>query len=192
MTLSALELLRQQNTRTVSLLLDGDAVHSVEDGTPGAIPFELVRVNARDIRQDIVYAALGRDGFVRYATWYNAEAQRALAQAQALTRAPSDPPPFDDTPPDDAVWRAHSVAIEAAVMTAVLTHGMRTPSYREAQDILGLYGPALMLELVEWGRPRPRWQPPAPLDEDATPEVRREAEENDASGKSLRGPSVPP
>ncbi|OWL98984.1 hypothetical protein CBQ26_00560 [Deinococcus indicus] len=147
--------LRAQNTRTVHLLADGDTARSVPPGTPGALAFLLARVPARDIRANLLYAALGRDGYYAYANWFNAEAQKALAAAEAASHKPGDPAPFDDTLPDDGEWRAHTVALEIAVEEALLDLGMLSPTFEDAGTILGPYRTALARELVTWGREVP-------------------------------------
>lgn len=154
--------LRQQNTRTVTLLLEGEHARLAPLGTPGGLTFTLARVPARDIRANLLYAALGRDGYVAYAIWYNGQAQQARAAAEESTRKPGDPPPFDDSLPDDAQWRAHTVALEEAVDDAVLERGLLDPPYEAAREVLGPYRTALVREIVQWGREVPEWNPEVP------------------------------
>lgn len=161
-----LELLRQQNTREVWLRLDGDTVHPVPPGTPGAARFVLARVPAREIQSNLLYAALGRDGYVAYASWYNNQAQTERETAEASARKPGDPEPFSDTLPNDAHWRAHSLALETATDDAVLAAGMFEPTFEQAGAMLGPYRSALVRELVQWGRTPPAWSE-QPKDGDA-------------------------
>lgn len=155
MSRAALARLRAKHIRTVHLLEVGDTVQVVPPGTPDADAFTIRRIPAQEIRSDLLYSVLGRDGFVAYATWYNAEGQRHLQTAQANSRKPGDPEPFDDSLPDDATWRATSVALEAAAQVEILTQGMLEPTYDEAASGLGLYGAVLMRELVQWKRQAP-------------------------------------
>lgn len=155
-TLSAL---RAQNTREVWLLAEGDTARTVPPGTPGALRFLLARVAARDIRGNLLYAALGRDGYVAYANWYNAQAQEQRETAEASSRKPGDPEPYQDPLPDDAHWRAHSVALEQAAEEAILELGLLDPPFSEARGALGPYQAPLVLELVHWGRTPPAWTP---------------------------------
>lgn len=173
--MDTLALLVAQNKREVWLLETGDEVQAVPPGTPGALRFVLVRVPARTIRQDLIYAALGRDGYVSYANWCNTQAQRAKDQAEASQRKPGAPQPFDDTPPDDAQWRAHTLALETAVEEALLSVGLEYPKFEEVQGALGLYQSVLVRELVQWGRQVPAWTP-------------KDADTSNSSS----GPSVPP
>ena len=171
MTSDLLALLLGQNTRTVHLRLDGEDVHVVPAGTPGAAIFTLRRVPARDIRSNLLYMVLGKDGYVAYATWYNAQGQAALASAQATARDPNDPIPFDDSPEDDASWRAHTLALETAVEEELLTQGLVLPDGLTAAQVipaLGLYRPVLVRELVQWGRETPE-DPNSPSASSAPP-----------------------
>ncbi|MBB5234475.1 hypothetical protein [Deinococcus budaensis] len=179
-----LALLQQQNSREVWLLLDAATqdVTVVRPGTPGAGRFVITRVPARDIRSNLLYAALGRDGYLAYANWYNSQAQQARAAAEGNTRKADDPEPFDDSLPDDARWRAHTVALEEAVEDAVLAVGLTSPEYGAARSVLGAYRSVLVREIVQWGREPPAWDPPVPPPEEATPEQLAAAEENDLQG----------
>ncbi|CAM3266062.1 DUF4376 domain-containing protein [Deinococcus saxicola] len=153
-TLSAL---MAQNTRTVYLLVDGDgaSAHPVNEGTKDALRFVLARVAAERIRANLLFAALGKDAYVQYAAWYNHQAQAALALAQNNSAKAGDPEPFDDTPPDDPEWRAHSIALEDASEQAVLEVGLLEPLYADAARFLGPYRTALVREIVQWDREAP-------------------------------------
>lgn len=173
--MDTLALLNAQNTREVWLLDEEDAVQVVAPETPGALRFVLARVPARQIRSDLLFAALGKDGFLSYANWRNGQAQQAREQAEASHRKIGDAGPFDDTPPEDAHWRACTVALEAAAEDALLSVGLLEPPYEQARGRLGLYQGVLVRELVQWKREAPAWNP-------------RDAD----SGNSSSGSSVPP
>lgn len=153
-TLSAL---MAQNTRVVWLLAteDGQTARLVPPNTEGALRFVLARVAADRIRANLLFAALGKDAYVQYASWYNQQAQAELQRAQANSAKSGDPTPFDDTPPDDAEWRAYSVALEDASEQAVLEVGLLEPLYADAARFLGPFQTALVREIVQWGREAP-------------------------------------
>lgn len=153
-TLSAL---MAQNTRTVWLLADADGLsaHPVRENTTGALRFVLARVAADRIRANLLFAALGKDAYVQYAAWYNQQARDALNTAQANARKASDPEPFDDTLPDDAEWRAYSIALEDASEQAVLEVGLLEPLYVDAAKFLGPFQTALVRAIVQWDREAP-------------------------------------
>lgn len=179
MTETTAERLRRRNLRDLWLIEENGQVHEVPPGTLDADHFVLARIEARDIRANLLFAALGRDGYVEYATWYQAQAQQALATAQAHTRKPNDPEPFDDTPPDDSRWRAHSIALEQAAEDAILELGLVEPRYEEVADALGPYRAHLVRALVHWTRPPP-------------PDAADRAPEAGGPGNSPSGSSAPP
>ncbi|CAM3667137.1 hypothetical protein [Deinococcus frigens] len=152
-----LNALMAQNTRTVYLLADADGVsaHPVKAGTTGALRFVLARVAADRIRANLLFAALGKDAYVQYAAWYNQQARAALEQAEINSVKAGDPELFDDTLPDDAEWRAYSVALEDASEQAVLEVGLLEPLYVDAAKFLGPYQTALVREIVQWDREAP-------------------------------------
>jgi hypothetical protein len=110
-------------------------------------------VAAREIRTNLLYVALGRDAYVKYAQWYQAEAQKAVAAAEV--RKVGQGEPFDDSPEDDDIWRAHTLALEEAVDEAVLEKGMVQPKYAEVEQGLGPYQRLLVHEIVQWNREDP-------------------------------------
>lgn len=172
--MDTLELLRTQNLRTVYLLSSGESASSVPAGIQGALKFILSRVPAGQIQTNLLYAVLGKDGYVQYANWRNARAQEELETAGARHRKEGEVP-FDDSLDDDSHWRAHSLALDEAANDAILAAGLREPPYEEVKDILGPYRIALVNELVHWSRQPPQWTE----DEGDTP-------------KSLNGNSEPP
>lgn len=156
--MSILAALQARNTRTVTLVQDGDTARHAPPGTPGALAFTLARVPAREIRQNLLYAALGRDGYLAYANWYHAQAQQALASAEAATAKPDAAPPFDDSLPEDAQWRAHTLALEEAVERELLQAGLLLPEAEPFAAVYPVLGPmrgVLVRELIEWGRETP-------------------------------------
>ncbi|MDV6376248.1 hypothetical protein [Deinococcus arenicola] len=146
--------LLSQNTRTVWLLVDdtGDSAVRVPPNTPDALAFTVSRVAAREIRENLLFAVLGRDAYVAYAQWCSQQASQDLEIAESQSRKITDPQPFDDSPPEDAHWRAHMVAMEAAADDAVLELGLISPPYAEVAGALGPFRRALVQEIVQWKR----------------------------------------
>lgn len=169
------DILLQRHTRTVWLLeTSPETAESVAPGTEGALEFVLARVSADRIRANLLYAVLGRDGYMQYAAWYGAQAQKALAAAKAGENKPGEEP-FDDALPEDTRWRAHTLALETSAEAAVLEEGMADPPYATVGHALGPYRQALVRELVQWGRTPPAWN-----------------EQEEGSGNSSRASSAPP
>lgn len=190
---ATLATLLAQETRTVYLLAQDDGAVSVPEGTPGALAFQIVRVPASKIRSNLLYAALGQDGYAKYAAWYNQQAQQAFDQAQAQKRKPGDPEPFDDSQEQDQHWRAHNLALEEAAERAVLEAGVVQPELTpQLLKALTRYRKALLRAIVQWDREGPEWSPPVDLPEDPTPEQVQAHEENEQVGKASRPNSGPP
>lgn len=128
---TTLEQLASRLTRSAWILLDETkgTAEEVAPDTPDALEFKIRRIDAGSISVMGLRAALDEHELLRYARQAAAMASRDNEEAQE----DGPPPAPDDSLPEDVTMRAIARAVG---MHAVLTAGMETPSYAEAQPFI--------------------------------------------------------
>ena len=123
-------------TRTVWILFDEQdgTAREVAPDTPGALDFQIRRVDAGSISVMGLRAALDDHELLRYARQAASQASHDNDEAQE-----DGPPPMPDDPlPEDVTMRAVARAVG---LHAVLTAGMEAPTYEQARPMI--HGTAL-------------------------------------------------